>query len=400
MNAIIDRCLAAMRDQGWSLEQCLALYPAERAQLEPLLSLAARLQGAQSLRASPEFKERALLRLRSQAAAPTSQPVLKRRKPSLPRSKYRIQPGLAFRWAATALVILVIAFMGTLAASARALPGDLLYPVKRAQEQVRLTLTTDVVEQAGLHLEYANRRIAEAAVLIERGQTQALDQVLADYQQRLTSEGILLQSTGEQPSNQQAELASQILEEMNGLENQLNALSSQAPPAAQDDIQSALAVTLDVQNQAVDILNTPDDDSQPMPTRPVDPTPTQTLPPRSSPTPKPPQATAIPTSQVDPGSSPTRTASPTLSPSIWATATETRVPPEPTATQPPVTNTPSISIATLASTSTKPPAADIVVTPPATRTPSPTTPGNSAATRLPTKTDANLTATPQVIIHP
>ena len=64
--------------------------------------------------------------------------------------------------AALLLVVMIISGVGTVAASAQALPGDFLYPVKRAQENVQLTFSPDEASQAGLYLEFASRRIDEA----------------------------------------------------------------------------------------------------------------------------------------------------------------------------------------------------------------------------------------------
>jgi len=71
-----------------------------------------------------------------------------------------------WRWATAVLAIMLVFVMvmgGTINASAEALPGDLLYPVKRAAEEVRLTLTFDPE---------ARDRYEEQLVVTRRDETQ------------------------------------------------------------------------------------------------------------------------------------------------------------------------------------------------------------------------------------
>lgn len=71
--------------------------------------------------------------------------------------------------AAAALVLLLAVVMGgTLRVSAEALPGDALYPVKRAAEQVRLTLTFDPLEREALIETLNETRRQEVAEVIRQ----------------------------------------------------------------------------------------------------------------------------------------------------------------------------------------------------------------------------------------
>jgi hypothetical protein len=54
-----------------------------------------------------------------------------------------------------------LAIVGTAYASTAANPGDILYPVKRAQETVRLTLVPSEESKAELQAEFAQERITE-----------------------------------------------------------------------------------------------------------------------------------------------------------------------------------------------------------------------------------------------
>ncbi|MBK9749413.1 MAG: hypothetical protein IPO91_21895 [Chloroflexi bacterium] len=75
---------------------------------------------------------------------------------------------IVLRWAAAAVLILVILSGGLTAASASAVPGDTLYPVKRAVEQVELVFARTSADRAEVLLQQARRRAEEALVLTVR----------------------------------------------------------------------------------------------------------------------------------------------------------------------------------------------------------------------------------------
>ena len=73
------------------------------------------------------------------------------------------------------LAFLVI-FMGTLpTVAAGALPGDFLYPVKRASEQVRMTFTLDHQARARYAEELQQKRIEEVEAVVELGRDVQVD---------------------------------------------------------------------------------------------------------------------------------------------------------------------------------------------------------------------------------
>lgn len=68
---------------------------------------------------------------------------------------------LIFRPALAGLVVLALAFAGATSAAASSLPGDPLYGVKRASEDVRLALAFDGSTRLQLLSELADRRLTE-----------------------------------------------------------------------------------------------------------------------------------------------------------------------------------------------------------------------------------------------
>jgi len=126
---------------------CLRLFPEHAEALAPLLSAAeatrAGLLADQPIPAPnlTRGKQRFLEAAREQA----------------PRPKLF----MSLRLAALAFSLLVVMLVGVRAASARALPGDVLYPVKRGLERVQLALAFDPAARERMLVEQAERRRAE-----------------------------------------------------------------------------------------------------------------------------------------------------------------------------------------------------------------------------------------------
>jgi len=165
---ILDECLTRLI-RGGTVEDCLARYPERREELEPHLRLAARLARSYGFTPSPAAKARGRQRVLAELTALESSRTA-------PRVRLRLPViNLVPRWA-TAAVALVLALVtlgggaATVAASGGTLPGDALYPVKRATEQARLAVAFSQPAKADLHLQYAERRAEETGrlTLMER----------------------------------------------------------------------------------------------------------------------------------------------------------------------------------------------------------------------------------------
>jgi len=70
--------------------------------------------------------------------------------------------------ALTALLLLALSY-GTVRAAEGSLPGDVLYPVKRAVERAALHVATDAETRDALAQQFENRRIEEVGDLLRRG---------------------------------------------------------------------------------------------------------------------------------------------------------------------------------------------------------------------------------------
>ncbi len=123
---------------------------------DPLIQAAAWLTSAPQ----PQMSSEAMARIQAQVI----------RVQQMQRSSSRPRfPGVA-RWALAASFALVVLFAGSIPSSLASVPGDFLYPVKQAVEQVELTFANSPEASAVTHLVHAERRSQEAATLLTRGQ--------------------------------------------------------------------------------------------------------------------------------------------------------------------------------------------------------------------------------------
>lgn len=87
-----------------------------------------------------------------------------------------------------------------------ALPGQVLYPVKRAKERLGLALSFGNESQTNTQIDIAKQRLNEAIVLIERGESQEAKLALLEYQQLVRQ----IAEESEEESDRE-ELASQVV---------------------------------------------------------------------------------------------------------------------------------------------------------------------------------------------
>ena len=160
--SLLENCLARL-NAGEDLELILAQYPQQAAQLRPLLAAALRArQSGRPLRipASAQIDSRTRFLAEAQ------------RRQSQPKSFF---PRLNFAGAlVTALILLFAGIFGTSLASAKTIPGEVLYPFKRVVEKAQLALTTDQSTRLKLEEEFDRRRVAEAEALEQNGRIESV----------------------------------------------------------------------------------------------------------------------------------------------------------------------------------------------------------------------------------
>jgi hypothetical protein len=240
---ILDWCVADLQEKTKSIEECLASYPDHRKELEPLLELTVRLQAASSISASPGFRQAALVRMRNLTEHRRS-----REPGKIATTGYlRLYP-TGRKWqglsVASMLIVLLLVFgLGIMTASASALPGDWLYPVKIRLESLRLATTPQGVEKAFLHLNLATRRMEEAIRLVNRNNPQSAQIALKAYQQQIEAGFAYLGAEGRIQQEEQARVGEQFANQMLQHEQLLAGMLSQTAETNRFVIQNAVLQT-------------------------------------------------------------------------------------------------------------------------------------------------------------
>lgn len=157
---ILDNCLERIF-KSESIEDCLKAYPKQAPELEPLLKTSlVFMQRSSAIQPDPEFKARVHSQLQAMLYAKQKKAERRARIPIWHR-----------RWALamTAILGFLLIGVGTLAASAYALPDGSLYPVKLAGEQVKVALAFSDIDKAKLHIQFAERRAGEMVEMARQG---------------------------------------------------------------------------------------------------------------------------------------------------------------------------------------------------------------------------------------
>ena len=147
LETILDICVSQIEGGESNVEECLALYPEQAAQLEPLLKAATKLSRARHIVPDPTYKARSRARL---SIYMQQNPQRKRVSPVF----WQFAIGLT-------TMLLVFVLTGTSFAQ-QALPGDRLYNWKLTSENVWRMTSSD---QLGVDITLSNRRVGELVVV-------------------------------------------------------------------------------------------------------------------------------------------------------------------------------------------------------------------------------------------
>jgi len=210
---ILEECLERLR-QGESMEQCLARYPEQAADLAPLLQVAAATQKTSSaVQPRPEFKERSRYEIQSQLHG-------KERKTEPKKTSF---VGWMPRWAVavvSVILVFLVAGTGTVAASTSSMPDDTLYPVKLATERARLGLTRGDIKKARVNVRLADRRVKEIVYLARKGDSRRLDKALLRLEGHMKAIEQVIEANADRPKVQEALTALKALLEERAAENE------------------------------------------------------------------------------------------------------------------------------------------------------------------------------------
>jgi len=147
LETILDICLNQIEDGESDVDECLALYPDQAAQLEPLLKAATKLSRGREIIPDPAYKARTRAKLS----------IYMQQNPQ----RKRVSP-LIWRFAIGVMTMLIL-FLATGTSFAQsALPGDQLYNWKLTSENVWRMTSND---QLGVDITLSNRRVSELVVV-------------------------------------------------------------------------------------------------------------------------------------------------------------------------------------------------------------------------------------------
>lgn len=238
---ILASCLDSIERGERTLEECLALYPEHRADLEVLLGTVTAIQERADFQPRPSFRlasrARLLRRLPPRQTESDKQAMLP------PARKTRLIPRrLVVLW--TALFVLAVSLLGGSAAYAagEALPGDALFPVKRLMEKTRLRMSDDAGDVL-LLAQFAQVRVAEIQALAEAHREEDLVLAVNLLGEEIAASTQSLASVAQENPELAAEL-SQLLEEKfsihaDVLTSRLDTVPEQARPAIEHAIRES-----------------------------------------------------------------------------------------------------------------------------------------------------------------
>jgi len=174
---ILAECIDHLLE-GESVSACLERHQAHREEIEPLLAVVAVAREADAV--PPRLPE-AVAEAKAEFLAAAASARLNRGRAAVrQRSRPRLRlPRISWApvthapaWATVAVAtLLVLALLtgSTVAASARSLPGDVLYPVKLTVERVQLSMARDPEAKESLQEHFEERRTEEAQEVLTRG---------------------------------------------------------------------------------------------------------------------------------------------------------------------------------------------------------------------------------------
>jgi hypothetical protein len=245
----LDAALQAERKQPGSAEEVFARAPkAAQTELRRLVRMASALQtAAPSVKPSAAYRAEARARLLRRIGADVEQPSANGTRPHLRTLRTISRAGRRSRWAVRTLGSLLaatVAVGATLTASASALPGEPLYGLKQAQEELSLRLAADDQARVLALLRRADARLDETARLLDQGRTseavasaQRYDQVV----ERATSTFVVSMDTSATAagSTHLEQLENQLIQQ----QERLQTLLKSAPEPARPDLRESLAIT-------------------------------------------------------------------------------------------------------------------------------------------------------------
>ena len=103
---------------------------------------------------------------------------------SVPRIFRVFENILSYKYALSSLIVIFLAG-GVFVSAQQALPGDLLYPIKKATEKARLVFAPEE-QQPNIQLEYANERLESLVKAAKEKKVEKLAPLIEEYQANIS----------------------------------------------------------------------------------------------------------------------------------------------------------------------------------------------------------------------
>jgi hypothetical protein len=275
IDRILQSCLDAIQGDGETIDSVLTRYPDLEESLRPQLEAYLWLWSVKSeLDPRPDYvtasRGRLMAQIKGAELAKKPSPVISFE--SILGKIFTRRSALQFAFALLLLVIFIVGTSGVALASRNSLPGEGLYPVKLAQERVRLLLSFSAEKDAQLHAEFAQERLSEIQMLVFKGRYQYLGETFARYEQEVSQSVDSLRLATKNDLSVAGTLAAELAQVLSRQTHVLSALSENVPPANQDQVENALAITIisaqtveDIENE-ISVPGAPRSSSTPTPT--------------------------------------------------------------------------------------------------------------------------------------
>lgn len=168
-----ERSLSGLRS-GMTLKECLALYPDLQEDLRPALEAAQLAQEGVDDYVPNAALRRSRERMLVRASQINQQRPRRRSSSLLDWFSGARGPRLAFA-ALLVIAFFLLSWQGLLVASAQALPGDTLYPVKRGAENFSLQIASNAQLKRAREVEFERRRLDEVQELLALGRIASVE---------------------------------------------------------------------------------------------------------------------------------------------------------------------------------------------------------------------------------
>lgn len=242
LSDILASCLDSMERGERSLEECLALYPEHRSELQALLKTIGMIREQADFTPRPGYRAasraRLIRRLPARPSAAVGKTIGRTRQNAYPVFSRR----LVFFWASILVLVVSLATGGTVSASSEALPGDALYPVKRSVEEARLWISDDAGEVL-LSVEFMQVRVEEIQALIDSQRDEDLPLAVDLLTKNIADSTEALAALAEDDPERAAQLSFLLEERLSrhtqALTSQLGMVPGQARPAIENAISAS-----------------------------------------------------------------------------------------------------------------------------------------------------------------